>query len=50
MASFQDRAIDEMREADIEPEVHRAWFLMARAAIWALLAIAIELESLPKER
>jgi len=28
----------------------RAWFLLARAAIWALLAIAVAVDSLPKER
>jgi hypothetical protein len=45
-----ERAIKFMQKAENEQEVNRAWFLMAQSAIWALVAIAVELESLPKER
>ena len=40
MPSFQERAIEEVQLALEMPIDGRAWFLLARAAIWALLAIA----------
>lgn len=48
--TFKDRAIAALREADQEAEGGRLDYLLKTATVWALIAIATELESLPKER
>lgn len=47
MASYEDRAVEALRESDGEPESNRAWFVLARAAVWALLHIAYAIETKP---
>lgn len=50
MPTFKERALTTLKYADSEEERNAAWFLLAQAAILALIAIATELEALPKER
>jgi hypothetical protein len=52
--TFQGRAIESLQQADHLESREResppaVFFLLAKAAVWALLAIAVELESLPKK-
>lgn len=43
--TYSELAIKVLNEAESEPEVGRTHYLLARAVVWALLAIAVAIES-----
>lgn len=46
MSIYSERAIEQMERSSKLTDEPRAWLVLARAAVWALLAIAVAVEAL----